>query len=750
MFTPRPKQQEILAYRGGKMGVSAVPGSGKTQILSYLAAEIIASGLLEDDQEVLVVTLVNSAVDNFSRRVSAFVQERGLLPYLGYRVRTLHGLAHDIVRERPGLVGLDEDFQIIDERAAEQILEEVARAWLRGNPYTLDDYLNPEEEARHDWIRRDQLPDLISALASSFIRYAKDLQLTPPVLRSQLDQLPVPLPLVEMGCAIYADYERALAYRGAVDFDDLIRLALQALELDGQYLQRLQQRWPYILEDEAQDSSRLQEKVLRLLVGRDGNWVRVGDPNQAIFETFTTASPQFLRDFLTETGVQAQELPDSGRSTLSIITLANHLIQWTQTEHPRPEVRDALTEPLIKPTPPGDPQPNPPDNPKQIQFIDKKLSPEREIQAVADSLARWLPAHPDDTVAVLVPRNQRGFELVTELKRRALDHIEVLRSTSSTRQAAGALGSVVNYLSDPGSGKKLGIAYQTWRRSESENPETGEVVKKTAELLGKCRQVEDYLWPRAGRDWLDELPLLEKEVDVYAELGVFRPLARRWQGAAQLPIDQLVLSVAQDLFQQPSDLAIAHKLALILRRASTSHLEWRLPELSQELGVIARNERRFLGFSDEDTAIEPDRYKGKVFVTTMHKAKGLEWDRVYLMSVNNYDFPSGMAYDRYISEPWYLRDHLNLEAEALGQLDIAFSSDEYSWYDEGTPTLKARLDYVAERLRLLYVGLTRARRELIVTWNTGRDSERKPARPALPFVELLSFWEKHQGGTPEP
>ena len=268
-------------------------------------------------------------------------------------------------------------------------------------------------------------------------------------------------------------------------------------------------------------------------------------------------------------------------------------------------------------------------------------------------------------------------------------------------------------------------------------------------MLSKCRQIEDYLWPRAGRDWLDELPLLEKDADVYTELDAFRPLARRWQGAAQLPIDQLLLSVAQDLFQQPPDLAIAHKLALILRRASISHLEWRLPELSQELGVIARNERRFLGFSDEDTAIEPDRYKGKVFVTTMHKAKGLEWDRVYLMSVNNYDFPSGMAYDRYISEPWYLRDHLNLEAEALGQLDVAFSSDEYSWYDEGIPTQKARLDYVAERLRLLYVGLTRARRELVVTWNSGKISERHPARPALSFAELLSFWEKHQGGTPK-
>ena len=115
-FKPRPKQNEVLRYRHGKMGVSAVPGSGKTQTLSYLAANLIASGVLEDDQEVLIVTLVNSAVENFSRRVAGFIEEQGLLPNLGYRVRTLHGLAHDIVRERPSLVGLSNDFQIIDDR----------------------------------------------------------------------------------------------------------------------------------------------------------------------------------------------------------------------------------------------------------------------------------------------------------------------------------------------------------------------------------------------------------------------------------------------------------------------------------------------------------------------------------------------------------------------------------------------------------------------------------------------------------
>ena len=98
------------------MGVSAVPGSGKTWTLSRLAADIIANGELEEDQEVLVVTLVNSAVDNFAVRINDFLESDDYHPLIPpYRVRTLHGLAHDIVRERPDLVGLDANFTIIDD-----------------------------------------------------------------------------------------------------------------------------------------------------------------------------------------------------------------------------------------------------------------------------------------------------------------------------------------------------------------------------------------------------------------------------------------------------------------------------------------------------------------------------------------------------------------------------------------------------------------------------------------------------------
>ena len=162
-----------------------------------------------------------------------------------------------------------------------------------------------------------------------------------------------------------------------------------------------------------------------------------------------------------------------------------------------------------------------------------------------------------------------------------------------------------------------------------------------------------------------------------------------------------MLTLANDLFQEPSELALAHKLALLLREVARSHPDYRLAELVEELAVIARNERRFLGFTSEDTGFEPP--KGKVTVATMHKAKGLEWDRVYLMSVNNYDFPSGLAHDTYQSESWFVRDGLNLQSEALAQLE-AVASVQLGTPDrlevmEGEGTLQARLDYIEERLR---------------------------------------------------
>jgi DNA helicase-2/ATP-dependent DNA helicase PcrA len=735
IFTPRLAQSKILAYTGGKMGISAVPGSGKTHTLSALAAQLIRSGALADEQEVLIVTLVNSAVDNFASRIKEFLEMP--MPF-GYRVRTLHGLAHDIVREKPAAVGLEERFSIIDEREADLIRKEAATAWLEGHPGELDDFILMDmDEGKRDWVHRQHLPDLVTGIALAFIHSAKDNRLTPEKLRNFLDEAPAPLPLAGMGLAIYNDYQRALTYRGAVDFDDLIRLAIDLLENDAEFLQRLRYRWPYILEDEAQDSSLLQEQILRLLVGGGGNWVRVGDPNQAIFETFTTASPKHLLDFIQTEADQYNELPDSGRCQPSIINLANQLIKWVNGEHPEPAVRDALTVPYIRPTGNDDPQPNPPDDPIGVKLIGKKYSPDQEVEVVVKSIERWLPEHMDSTVAVLVPRNQRGVEVINALKSRNIDFVELLGSTSSTRIAAGRLGDIVSSLADPQSAGRLSKAYLAWRCSDEDGANT-EFQRQISEKIHSCSQMETFVSPRTDRDWLADLGSEGDTAEVIAELDEFRVFVHRWQGTTMLPIDQMILAISQDLFTSPNDLALAHKLALLLRQVSDDHRDWRLPEMNGELSLISHNERRFLGFSEDDSGFDPSHHAGKVVVTTMHKAKGLEWDRVYLMSVNNYDFPSGQPNDRYIPEKWYVRSNLNLEAETLAQLEALLSTNEYEFYFEGAASKSARLDYVRERLRLLYVGITRAKKELIMTWNTGRQGE---LTPAIPFAALQGWME---------
>lgn len=752
-FTLRTDQTPILPFleTGGCLGISAVPGSGKTHVLSYLAARLVREKI-HDDEEVLIVTFANSAVDNFARRIREFLQRdrQALLPDIGYRVRTLHGLAHDILRERPALLGLPEDFDIVDERIADGLLGDLTLNWAKANPQIFEYFVNTTlDESRRKFLQRERWPELVKAVARSFIRRAKDLQLTPAAVRGGAPAFDGAWSITAMCLEIYEQYERGLRYRGGLDFDDLIRLALTGLQTDPHLLDRLRARWPYILEDEAQDSSELQEKILRLLTER-GNWVRVGDPNQSINTTFTTSQIKFLRNFLEEPGVVSIEMDRSGRSSTRIIDLANHLVEWTTHEHPVPPIRrNAFRPQTIKPVLPGELPPNPIDDPNDVvRLYHEALSPEREVELIVKSIARWLPDHPDRTCVILVPDNYRGAKFAGALDAAGIPHDELLRSSSDTRAAAKALGHVLRYLAAPLNAPLLAQAYRTvslrFEDADAENDDQLDALRQQVSTgLKRCPQVEAYLWPRPDLDWLADYTPARDDQAVRAELIHFRTIITHWlEAASQLPIDQLILTVAQDMYQGADldraarDLALAHKLAVVLRQIADEHPAYRLPDLAGELDRVANNQQRFIGFGEDDLGYEPR--PGIVTVATMHKAKGLEWDRVYLAGVNNYDFPSAEAHDTYRGETWYIRDGLNLEAEAVAQVEAI---DKHADYVIGPATLKARLDYVEERLRLLYVGITRAKRELIMTWNTGSRDD-NPRQPAAPFLALYTYFEK--------
>jgi len=739
-FKPRSAQEDILSYQGGTMGVSAVPGSGKTWTLSYLAAQLIINNSLDSDQEVLVVTLVNSAVHNFTQRISQFLTHHQRIPSLGYRVRTLHGLAHDIVKERPELAGLDNNFQIIDEREAIRIREDAVHSWLRDNPRGIDRYIKVDiSEKKVEDLYTRQIPALLSDVALQFIRSAKNYQLSPKKVSADLDSRSADFPLIAFGLDIYESYQKNLSYRGAVDFDDLITKAYQILNLDHDLLERFQRKWPYILEDEAQDSSLLQQNILELLSNGAGsqNWVRVGDPNQAIYESFTTADPSLLNEFI-ETADSSFTLPNSGRNTIDIIHLANHLVHWCRANHPNLLVRDALYPNEIQPTPPGDSQPNPPSQPDSIYIFDKPLQPEEEISLIASSVSKWLESHPDSTAAILAPRNERGKKMAGVLRAQfQIEPVELLNSTLETRKTTGALVKILAHIIAPDSSKKLSEVYKVTRRELQQDQVAWEAVEAVAKLLSSVKCPERFISPRANKDWLETLQ--DGNEAFTADLIRFRELILKWHQAALLPIDQLILTIATDIFDDPSELALAHQIANFERQLSDSHPEWELPVLVDELRALARNERRFFAIN-EDAQFHPEDHKGRVAVTTAHKAKGLEWDRVYLMAANNYNFPSGVDDENYIAEKWFIRDNLNLPAETLAQLEH-LSSPDSSAPPEGLPSKSARLDYIKERLRLFYVSITRAKKELIITWNTGRNGT---SGPSLAFQSLADYQSNEQ------
>ena len=717
------------------MGVSAVPGSGKTATLVALAARLVRAGGLGPEQEVLVVTLVNSAVNNFAARLAQELQDSSdLLPgMVGFRVRTLHGLANDVVKERPGLAGLAEDFRVIDEREARDILQEAVDGWLRGNPEAAKDWLG-ESFQQNRRVLQQNWPALLRDVAGRYIRQAKDEELGADELHTLIRGRGMSLPLADACQAIFESYESGLRYRGGVDFSDLIRLALRVLKSDADYLARLQHRWPWILEDEAQDSSLLQERILRLLADPRGNWSRVGDPNQAINESFTTASPNFLRDFLEEPDVASYDMPESGRSAPAIFHLANGLIDWS-LQHPQPEVRQRrpLEPPYIQPAPPDDPQKNPGDVEGYPHLHCEALTADEERALVLRSLSHWLPQNPDATVAVLLPTNSSGSKLVEQLRAAGLPYRENLSSTDGTRAVAGSLYRTLEYLASSHHSAHLSQVYRVWRRDERDRDEARRSIRRLTGELRRLRRTEDYLWPASGADWLDEF--CGPDAALRQHLDDFRSVLRRWQEAADLPVDQLLLTIGGDLFRSEAEIAMVWSLAVHLRQFAELYPDARLPEFTAELRQIAAGRRRFLAMGEEDSGFDPELYRGKVVVTTLHKAKGLEWDRVYLMSANTYDFPSAMDGDQFFAERWFVRDNLNLEAEALAQLEALTRGAAYR---EGEASRGARALLAAERLRLLYVGITRARRELVITWNTGRQGDMGEALPVRALREAMA------------
>jgi DNA helicase-2/ATP-dependent DNA helicase PcrA len=730
----RPHQARILDYAGGPLAVSAVPGAGKTLTLALLAARLIVEGHISEQAEVLVVTVQNAAVANISQRIRQILRDQGVFA-AGFRVCTLHKLAADILRTRYDLAGVEDGFAIVDEGESERLMHQAADVWISGHRAHWQSFLPETSESARQrgeegWRRETE------ALGRLVTKRCKHQQLSPEQAQALVQATAPDDPWLPIGVALYQRYQTYLRARGGLDFDDLIWRAIEALHQDASFCDNLRTAWPYILEDEAQDSSPLQEQIIGQLAGPDSNWVRMGDPNQSINSTFTSADPRYFRRFVRQPQVAGLELPQSGRCAQPIIDLANTLVDWTCQRHPLPEMRQmAFDHRHILPTDPTDAQQNPPASEGHIHV---HRQPFGDLEAQAQTVMRWVGSYirryPERTLAILCPAAFQGSKVVEALQANGqIPFDDLLKSTPRTRSVAKVLAAACRYVAQPTSSHELARLARVLAEGGHLGPEqTSECLRHLATLL-RSLVPDQLLFPRgtaALRDLLPQgAPVEETDLDMLQRLA---ELAARWVRAGSLPIDQLVLTIAQDLFHAEADLAIAHTAASSMASVANMHLDWRLSDFAGELQEIAANRRALAGLSLADAAYQAEL--GRVIITTMHRAKGLEWDAVYLVCVDSLEFPDSCE-DTFRDELYFMPGRAPA-IEAGRRLEQLVGS-EFATPADRSLIEQSRLEYIAERLRLLYVAITRARRDLAFTWSEKNGSRLVRQAGALAAIASL-------------
>ncbi|MCA9954991.1 MAG: ATP-dependent helicase, partial [Anaerolineales bacterium] len=462
----------------------------------------------------------------------------------------------------------------------------------------------------------------------------------------------------------------------------------------------------------------------------DGNWVRVGDPNQAITSTFTAAHPRFFNAFADRPDVVSLPLPNSGRCAPLILGAANTLLHWVMDSHPVPEVQSStFRRQNIEPTPPGDAQSNPPDSEASIRIKVYKHREDEELPQVAQLAVRYTQKRPDHTVAILVPTNNLGYQMAEHLDELDADYDNLLRGGTREREIAAAMHAVLQVLADPLDTRAITAAHASLHalgHPVALLPD--EELEQFHTLLRSVHQPEWLLYPHDETQVEQALPAgvaTETQTQVAARFGAF---LRELLALRPLPIDDLALALGDELFAwgdvHEGDLAIAYQIATLLRQWRDAQPDWRLPELVAELGNIVSGRRSLPISSPTDFGYEP--VPGRVTLTTQHSAKGLEWDAVFMIGVDGYWIPSNL--DSYFLG---VSDILGGDptAEVVAQLRYLMEGDA-GIYNGRSATESAHIDIIAERLRLLYVGITRARRFLQLSrsratrsYNKERDAE---------------------------
>ena len=290
------EQRQVVAAPEGNILVLAGAGSGKTRVLVHRIA-----WYLQTEQAapfgILAVTFTNKAAAEMRARIETLLKR----PTGGMWVGTFHGLAHRFLRLHWQEAGLPDSFQILDSDDQLRTLRRVIRGMnLDENQYS------PRE-------------------AQWFINAKKEDGLRPQHIEARGDHM------LEVMAGIYRTYQQTCDRSGLVDFAELLLRTHELFRDRDSLLQNYRQRFRHVLVDEFQDTNTLQYAWLRLLAGGDSHLFAVGDDDQSIY-SFRGARMENMQRFQQDFPEPSLfRLEQNYRSTTNILGAANALIANNST-----------------------------------------------------------------------------------------------------------------------------------------------------------------------------------------------------------------------------------------------------------------------------------------------------------------------------------------------------------------------------------------------------------------------------------
>lgn len=724
----RHGQQSLADWQGGRMAVSAVPGAGKSHSLSVAAAIAIAQYQLHASKQLVIVTYTRSAAASIKNKIKERLKELQLPPR-GFSVQTLHGLALQIASRHPELSQLNLDTAtVIMPTSSHRIIRACVEQWINTSPHLYQVLLEgvqfdgeeTERLRRQSVLRTEVLPQL----AHTVIREAKSSGLSPEDLYEYSQYSNDSYQVLAIAAGLYQKYEQLMRARDLIDYDDMILAALRVLENQG-----IRQHWQTqifgVFEDEAQDSSPLQEKLITILATNSlnldaiPNLIRVGDPNQAINSTFTPADPVYFNWFCEKCNNENKlaTMDEAGRSSEIIIKAANFVLHWIcqggLSNYNNLEAIDnhnnfsknssmAITSKLpfrlqdIKPVAQDDPQADA--NPQPVGQGLEIYTPENifaTVDLIRQRVIELFRVNPQHNAAILVRENRQGRFLAEQLESLKKEHnIKVYEVSEMDRfsKIPEEIFKLLQFIDRPHSPDNLKAALEIIEQRG---------LIPTQDLNKLATYPEQFLYPS---------PLEPPQKPQVAQ-------ARRYccnllKARIELPHYQLIPFLGLTLKYTGSELATLQKLAERVNQeiAGNSSLKTTITALNE----IVTSER-FEGV--EDTQDDQYTREGQLTIITMHKAKGLDWDYVFIPFLHDDILPG---------KPW-----VPTSAKFLGDFTIAevaraqIRAAVHSQYQNPdiSPRIPQPLDAYeeanqlkkAEEFRLLYVAMTRAKRLLWIS-----------------------------------